>query len=393
MADKIIRTSLLSHTPLTGWYRYADLFQLIPAPLEAPRPPSSIGHHPLILELRFDPRIPPDRNTDSWHRDQWERDRDEELSKQPGATDEWLAAYRQSTEWSRGQALVKELTVLLTTLAGYTFFTYDGDHSWFLPLDPSHTGAAEPEDGERDDKGRFQPSAPRRAEDTDVSPVWGHTFYSAPGDVATGGGFSEPVSEPAPLVPQNKRGQWIQDAWVISEPHRMELPHDLDALLDLYFTLEHRRKEAFYAASHLWVQCNALVSKAPSLSLVAAASAVETLVRCEEPKVKTCPSCNASESLEYCVKCHTPKYRLTSSFINFFETYGGPTLGEFAERLYAFRSGISHSGRLLRIEFFDAGFNKGGKDEQMLFGMDVPRLARGAIVNWLRTQSGNPRSE
>ena len=149
MEDKIIRTSLLSHTPLTGWYRYADLFQLIPAPPEAPRPQSSMGDHPLILELRFDPRIPPDRSTDTWHRDQWERDRDNELSKQPGATDEWLAAYRQSTEWSRSQALIKELTVLLTTLAVYTFFTYDGDQSWFLPV-PLHTGVTEPEQGQQE---------------------------------------------------------------------------------------------------------------------------------------------------------------------------------------------------------------------------------------------------
>ncbi len=68
-------------------------------------------------------------------------------------------------------------------------------------------------------------------------------------------------------------------------------------------------------------------------------------------------------------------------------------MGDFADRLYAFRSGISHSGRLLRKEFFDAGFNRGGKDEQMLFGIDVPRLARGAIVNWLHAQAGNPRPE
>ena len=390
MEDKIIRTSLLSHTPLTGWYRYADLFQLIPAPPEAPRPPSQMGDYPLILELRFDPRIPPDRSTDTWHRDQWERDRDNELSKQPGATDEWLAAYRRSTEWRRSQALVTELTVLLTTLAVYTFFTYDGDQSWFLPFDPSHAGAAELEEGQQDDKGWLKRSAPRHSEGADVSPVWGQTFYSAPGAVgAPGGGFSEPVGESAPLVP---RGQRMQDQWVISESHRMELPDHLNALFDLYFTLEHRQKEAFYAASHLWVQCSALKSKAPSLSLVAAASAVETLVRVEEPRVKICPTCSAPESLVYCVRCRAPIYRLRRGFIDFFETYGGPTLGDFADRLYDFRSGISHSGRLLRKEFFDAGFNIGGKDEQMLFGIDVPRLARGAIVNWLRTKAGNPRS-
>ena len=271
----------------------------------------------------------------------------------------------------------------MTTLAGYTFFQYDVDQSWYVPIPSSRTNR---------------------------TPVWGQTFYDgvvpqrwwdryldrlrrrAPSAVASGEGFSEPDGEPAPSVPGMKREKLEQDTFTLSEPHRMEFPDDLTPLLDVYFNLNPRRKQAFYAASHLWVQCSALKSKAPSLSLVAAASAVETLVRVEEPRVKICPTCSAPESLVYCVRCRAPIYRLRRGFIDFFETYGGPTLGDFADRLYDFRSGISHSGRLLRKEFFDAGFNIGGKDEQMLFGIDVPRLARGAIVNWLRTKAGNPRS-
>ena len=109
MTDEIVRRSLLSHTPLTGWFRYVDLFQLMPAPLGAPRPPSPMGDHPLILELRADPRIPPDRETDSWHRDLFERERLKVLS--PGATDDGLAAVRRGMQWLRTEALVKELTV------------------------------------------------------------------------------------------------------------------------------------------------------------------------------------------------------------------------------------------------------------------------------------------
>ena len=341
MADEIFQTSLLSHTPLTGSYRYADLFQLIAPPPEAPRPPYAIGHHPVLLELRVDPRIPPDRKTDRWHRDQWERDRDEKL--RPGAPEDWLATYRQSTEWSRKQALVKELTVLLSTLTGYTFFPYNGDHYWFLPSEAS----------------------------LGFKPVWGQTFYSSvgrrrwwsrlvdrlrlhtPTAVAPREVFSEPIGEPAPLVPPVKRGRWAQDAFVVSEPHRMEFPDDLGALLDLYFTLEKSHKEAFYAASLLWVQCSALASKCSSLSLLAAASAVETLVRCDHPEEMPCPECSTPESVERCEKCDAPRYRLASRFKKFFKTHGGQTLGNFADRLYGFRSGISHSGRLLRCEFFD----------------------------------------
>ena len=94
---------------------------------------------------------------------------------------------------------------------------------------------------------------------------------------------------------------------------------------------------------------------------------------------------------ENCDKCGSPIYNLRSSFKNFFEIYGGPTLGDFANRLYDFRSDISHAGILQRAEFFDSGFNKGGKDEQMMFATDVFRLTRAVIVNWLIAQSGNTR--
>ena len=267
----------------------------------------------------------------------------------------------------------------MTTLAGYTFFQYDVDQSWYVPIPSSRTNR---------------------------TPVWGQTFYDgvvpqrwwdryldrlrrrAPSAVASGEGFSEPDGEPAPSVPGMKREKLEQDTFTLSEPHRMEFPDDLTPLLDVYFNLNPRRKQAFYAASHLWVQCIALRSKAPSLSLLAAASAVETLVRCDDPKLDSCKNCGAPKSIEKCEKCDAPIYRLKSNFRNFFVTFGDPGLWDYAGRLYDVRSGISHAGTLLRREFADDGFNKGGKDEQMLFGIYVPRRVRFVLVNWLLAQAG-----
>lgn len=69
-------TTLLSFVPLTGWYRYQNLFQIVPASPNDPRPPyDESGHYPLQLEVSYDPQVWPERKSIVWHRDVWEHDR------------------------------------------------------------------------------------------------------------------------------------------------------------------------------------------------------------------------------------------------------------------------------------------------------------------------------
>lgn len=79
MTESLVRRLILSRSPLKGFYRFGDVFQLTPAPESWPRPPYIMGDYPLILELQHDPRIAPEREEDYWHRDVWERARDHEL--------------------------------------------------------------------------------------------------------------------------------------------------------------------------------------------------------------------------------------------------------------------------------------------------------------------------
>jgi len=99
----------------------------------------------------------------------------------------------------------------------------------------------------------------------------------------------------------------------------------------------------------------------------------------------TCSTCGLPKALEYCIECRGLKYYLSSNSREFLTVYGGASLGQFANRLYDFVSDISHSGKLLRAEMGDMGFNKVGKDEQTLFEIDVLRITRLAMVNWLKT--------
>ncbi len=50
---RVGRVILFSSVPVTGCFRYENLFQLVPVPPEAPRPAFTMGEHPLLLEFSF----------------------------------------------------------------------------------------------------------------------------------------------------------------------------------------------------------------------------------------------------------------------------------------------------------------------------------------------------
>lgn len=352
---------LLSHAPLTGWYRYKDVFQLIPAPPEAPRPPVILGDYPLILELQYDQEIVPERTVDFWHRDVWERVREKELNLVPG-TPEQTSMHRTLTKQNRSSAIVKELNVLLSALTNHRFFEYDSQNSWTIHLDPETTS-------ER------------------PAPVWSQRSYVLPFEIAPIEEFTTPDAARSHLAQMGNYYHEVPDAYTSGQEFNVQLPEAIDALLDIYFALEDGRKSAFYAACHLWGQFLELRHTAPSMSLVAAVAAIETLANSDNPASDRCPECGIHSSIERCPKCGAARYRLTSRFKKFIHDHAGSGLGNFADQLYVFRGNISHAGELLREELFESGFTTGGKDEQMIFRYDCVRITHLAIVKWLIAQA------
>src|SRR4029077_14955463 len=47
------RVVLFASVPVTGYFRYRDVFQWIPVPAEAPHPPFAMAEHPFLLEFHF----------------------------------------------------------------------------------------------------------------------------------------------------------------------------------------------------------------------------------------------------------------------------------------------------------------------------------------------------
>ena len=253
---------------------------------------------------------------------------------------------------------MKELTVLLSAVTNHRFFECESGSTWVIS-----------------------------GEGSTKSTTWSQKGYPLPDCGWPEETFSNTVIGEAPRVPYGEHYKYVPDSTSGSE-FEIHFPDALDEFLDRYFVLDAGRMRAFYAACHLWAQAFDLKAiKAPSMSLVASVSAIETLVNFTDDPGPSCPTCGAPRSIERCTACQAPRYRLNSRFKEFLKGFAGaePT---FAEKLYRYRSGISHDGALLREELHDPGFTTGGNDEQMIFQNRITRVTHIALVDWLIRANG-----
>ena len=242
---------MFSRAPLKGYYRFGDIFQLTPAPDNWPRPPTIMGHYPLILELRYDPKIAPDRATDLWRRDLFERDREKKLGTD-GWTDGQIDARRKETNMWRETAIRKELTVMLSALTNHRIFDYGSSvrQSWTIT--------------------RFDSKSETR---------WAQMDYRTP-ELAWPADdfFSDPMLEEAPRVPIGDHFKNLPDSYTVGAKNNVQFHDALDELLTIYFALDVKKKRRFYSACHLWAQAFDLKEiNASSMSLVASVSSIESL--------------------------------------------------------------------------------------------------------------------
>lgn len=197
---------------------------------------------------------------------------------------------------------------------------------------------------------------------------------------------SDPNTKEASRVPYRDYYKNVPISSLLGSESEIHFPDTLDELFSIYFALDGDRKQAFYAACHLWAQGLELRIRAPSMALVAFVSAIETLVNFMDNPGPSCQECGAPSSIEICKDSRAPRYRLTSRFKQFLKEFAGSGL-KCAAKLYKYRSNISHDGDLLREELLDSGFTKGGDDEQMIFRHEINKVTHIALVNWLISQA------
>jgi len=358
----IKRHPLLATHELRGFYRYRDLFQLVPAGASDPRPDGLMGWYGLTVEYRLDPQTAPKRDADLWAHDHRERARVQHLhagvaQKGREQPDPWLEADENIRHMHRPLAIARELSRLLSVLTNYPVRVPRQDHVWVL---------ADKSGGAR------------------WSQMWWPSFANGSPDA-----FTEPDGQLVELIYPDKYYARLR-GYGSGHP-TIDLPLDIDDRLNAYFGLSSDDKLAFARACELLGVASEVWLTSRSASLAAAVFAVEALLHAQDPEPAKCGECSALLSAEHCAKCGAPRHRLTRRFRDFVAKYAG-TSGFDTKALYGARSDLAHRGILLRADEFDSGFTWGGKDDQSAMERDTMALVRRVLLRWLEERGPSRRA-
>ena len=212
---RLKRFPLLCAQELPGAFRYNDLFQLLPAGPDDPRPPFAGARRGLTLEIQLEERTSPERETDTWAHDIRERKRYDKLqpkSPEPG----WLQAVRNAMRMERPRAIVRELANLFSIITRHSFGTPDTGHAWVLDTET-------------------EPPKARYLQ------LWYPTFGQGPNT------FS---SDTGPLLSRVPAPEYWSRLPAGAGEH-VELPNDIESLLETYFSISEKLRLAFARACEL----------------------------------------------------------------------------------------------------------------------------------------------
>lgn len=334
MKKNYCRKIILSDLPVDGFYRFGNLFQLLPPDKTAPTIQfGSKSHHPLIIEYCFDTP---------------------EVKYLP--TEENRALQKALPDWiTIGEASNEKLTELLRILNIVTnnrYFIYDYDQAWFIPLG-------------KNEKVSDPPSC-----------VWGQNFYDYPEFNREITGFSKPYCLPMNI----ESSQTYYNRFGPGVGNKVDLPESIDDTLIQYFQLDNNARDAFISSAILFSNGLEICTKMQSLSFAAFISSIETLANYD----------NRNTKVEKCEVCGQDKHSATKKFKSFLQKYGSPdpSFKKDAEKLYKIRSEILHSGSLFLgdINLIPWGLKDHAKMNKDKYRRNVIQITRICLVNWLITR-------
>ncbi|CAJ1784564.1 hypothetical protein COOFOMLJ_00945 [Aeromonas veronii] len=319
---------LLSDLPITGWYRYRDMFQILPPTASMKKAPYLIGgNKPCIF--------------------QW-KSRKADAVRINSVTQEEIPDWVLDVELS--SEVFREIVLVLGVISVNRISCSTGKQGWFIPTE----------------------------REGDIEPIWGQESYFCREISANISSFSEVTGLDAiPMIPSNRHYNTLYQHM----DNVFSLPEDITLILDAYFILSEVDKNAFLCASTLFEQGANTWSISPSLSFVGFVSCLETLVNVE----------NNDTPVEKCEQCQQKKHQVTKKFLNFMLKYGNndSTFKKFSNKIYKYRSEIVHSGQLLNGDLMPEKFGHHDSIEDDEFRRGVIRACRICMVNWLFERAKN----
>ncbi len=336
MTTRTRREIVMSDMRVTGSYRYRDLFQIRPIYPYATVLEWPIGHHPLLLEYRYDV---PDSS---------------ETTYNPELPQRMLSSEIDNDYSSKAK---KWILLVLSVFSKGRVFQYPMVHEgqWFIEI--LHD-----------------------SKDLEVSssPLWGYSGYSYQGIDALIDDFSHEDNASIRHVDTNQYYHTeTPRSYVIGQTAtEFELPDRITCFLDAYISLPSKLRKAYLSSCSLFDQGIELFYRNPSLEFAACVSSLETLIAADYE----------GQPEESCKCCGQPKYKVRQKFLEFIKKYGNdsPKTNKIADKVYGRRSKILHRGQLFlgeteprTIEAADEWL----KDDHQR--RDVIRFFRVCIINWL----------
>ena len=153
------------------------------------------------------------------------------------------------------------------------------------------------------------------------------------------------------------------------------LPHELDNILDAYYSLDIDTRVVVDSAVAHTVSAVTLHNTNKTLSLLASFTALEAMVNLE----------NRGEAVVKCETCGQPRHSVSAKFRNFLLKYIGdsPQNKKKFNSYYTLRSNVVHAGRQLKTEKLFSDVPEDEAFDELVIRIGILQLEKKAIAIWL----------
>jgi hypothetical protein len=347
MRKKYFRNIIFSKTPLKGFFKFHNEFQIFPC--DFPNLPN-INHtedFPLIIEYWID------------------EDENQEVLPEMESIKNFIASTTNQTN------KLNRITRLLTAITNHRIFQLsDPSFKWGLPLPPNH--------GEN----------PEELDNTSSCLNLGVFAYPGMANDLKIDGFSEQRFDNVKYFPHHH--YYTHDP-IDSKKKEIAFPASINTTLEKYYSLEPKTQKIIDSICLLIFNGIELKSKMRSLSFISFVSSIETIVDLDFKSEKLeiefdCDECkNIKSSPLNCNKCGRPIWGISAKFKLFLKRYVATS--EEAEkkfkRVYNLRSKIVHSGMLLLGDYQIDWSRSDRSENEWIIHAETMQLSRLAMVHWL----------
>ena len=333
---KYYRTICFSSVPLTSVFRYKEWFQIFPSDLTNQPQYSKADHFPLIIE--------------SWIPD------DGELFLPRMKTD-FDNDYVNTTVSDTGKQIVNtdNIIFLLSAFTNHRFFKSESSGGvWGVPV--------------------VSEDIKEQAKNMTSTWCWPMFHFPELPDQFPIREFSKISLPKVNLVPHK--------SYYVNYPNLdykkkdpITFPDSIEMLFDAYSSLASSEKGIFDNACAYIVSSMELRSKRKTLSMLAAFTAMETMVNLDDKTVNT----------QRCQNCNQLQYKVSQKFREFLLKYIGRSDKNKAKfnKIYSKRSKIVHRGERLESEYLFSDVTEEIVGNEIQEQVEVLQIGKMAVVNWL----------